>query len=179
MVDYLISTLLSFLIGTGHGLEPDHVSTARLYKKDYKKVIKFALSHSAGYILIAIPIIYLASFFEEEILIISYITGIFFGVLLMIETVTGKEFDIDPNFAGVLQGSVVLTPSKILTIVLAFASPFPYNVGILLAFAIGSTLSIMALSFLTMIPTKYSFWFNIVVSLITITYIMFQLITSI
>ncbi len=174
-MDYLISILLSLLIGVGHGIEPDHVSTARMFKKDYRKVVKFAISHSAGYLIIAIPLVYLSSFIENEILIASYLIGMAFGILLLIETLTGREFDIEPKFAGILQGSVVLTPSKILTIILAFQSSFPFNVLILLSFALGSALSITALSLLTLIPARFSFMFNISVSLITIAYIIYQL----
>ncbi len=178
-MEYLISILLSLAIGTGHGIEPDHVSTARLYKKDYRKIIKFAIFHSAGYLIIAIPLVYLASFFEEEIIIMADIIGMAFGALLLIETVTGREFDIEPKFAGILQGSIVLTPSKILTIILAFESAFPFNVLILSAFVLGSTISIIALGLLTLIPDRISFAFNIGVSLITIGYILYQLIATI
>ncbi|BBG25449.1 hypothetical protein [Sulfuracidifex tepidarius] len=178
-MEYLISVLFSLTIGIGHGIEPDHVSTARLYKKDYKKIIKFAMFHSAGYLIIAIPLVYLASLFEEEIIILADAIGIIFGALLLVETITGREFDIEPKFAGTLQGSVVLTPSKILTIILAFSSAFPFNVLILLAFALGSMTSIIALGLLTLIPERFSFIFNIAVSVITIAYILYQLITTI
>ncbi|MEM0016505.1 MAG: hypothetical protein QXE59_05655 [Saccharolobus sp.] len=84
------------------------------FLKSRIKILKFALTHSAGFVIIALPIVFLIG--DNRILyIISNIIGIIFAILLLIETITGKEFDIGPNKAGLLQGAFVITPTKVLT----------------------------------------------------------------
>ncbi|MEM3940143.1 MAG: hypothetical protein QXY68_08465 [Saccharolobus sp.] len=168
--------LLSLLLGLTHGIEPDHIATARLLKSRIK-IFKFALTHSAGFVIIALPIAFLIG--DNKILyIISNIIGIVFAILLLIETITGKEFDIGPNKAGLLQGAFVITPTKVLTIVLA-ASDFNiiFSIEIILAFVLASFTSIFSLAILNIIPKGIYKIINIIIALTTIIYLIFTIIS--
>ncbi|WWQ59556.1 hypothetical protein V6M85_08635 [Sulfolobus tengchongensis] len=169
--------LLSLLLGLSHGIEPDHVATARLLKSK-RKIVEFALSHSAGFLIIAIPIvIFIGSnrIFE----FIADIIGIIFSILLLIEVILDKEFDIGANKAGLLQGAFVITPTKVLVIVLASTDyNLIYSAEIILAFILASIFSISALAILNLIPKRIYKFVDGIIAIVTITYLISLLVIN-
>jgi len=166
--------ILAIILGLSHGIEPDHVVTARLLKTR-RKILQFALAHSAGFIIIAIPLVILIG--DNKILeIVADAVGIIFSILLIIETVTGKEFDIGANTAGVLQGAFVITPTKVLVIVIASSAyNLVYSIETLLAFILASSISIFSLSILNIIPKRIYKILNISIAIFTLGYLVFSL----
>ncbi|EZQ07019.1 MULTISPECIES: hypothetical protein [Acidianus] len=169
--------LLVIFLGLSHGLDPDHVATARMMKRK-GSILKFSLFHSAGFLIIALPLSLVVTIesIKQIILAGSFIIGIGIGGLLLFSAVMEKEFDLEPKI-GILQGSLVLTPSKILAILIAInAGEIFLSVFVLAIFVITSTLSIALLAFLNLIPRKVSRIFNIGIAIFTIIFLTYQLI---
>jgi len=177
-MDIIYSFIIVFILGLTHGLDPDHIVTARILKK-VTKIFKFSLFHSAGFLIIALPISLLLFVRGVKFIIIfvSYIIGIIISLLLLYGSIIGKEFEIEPKKFGLLQGALVLTPSKILTIVLAIASG-NVIIGLLIIaiFILTSVLSITIFAIINFIPKKYDKITNIMVSIFSLSYIIYNLI---
>ncbi|AWR95917.1 hypothetical protein [Acidianus brierleyi] len=177
-MDIIYSFIIVFILGLTHGLDPDHIVTARILKK-VTKIFKFSLFHSAGFLIIALPISLLLFVRGVKFIIIfvSYIIGIIISLLLLYGSIIGKEFEIEPKKFGLLQGALVLTPSKILTIVLAIASG-NVIIGLLIIaiFILTSVLSITIFTIINFIPKKYDKITNIMVSIFSLSYIIYNLI---
>ncbi|AAK43089.1 hypothetical protein SULI_03925 [Saccharolobus solfataricus] len=167
--------ILSLLLGLSHGIEPDHVATARLLKSRWK-IVQFALSHSAGFVIIAIPLVILIG--DNKFLeIISNIIGIIFSILLLIQAIFDKEIDIGANKAGLLQGAFVITPTKVLVIVIAStAYSILYSIEVISVFIIASAVSIISLSLLNFVPKRVYKIVDVGIALLTMTYLIFLLI---
>ncbi|AWR97875.1 hypothetical protein DFR86_10205 [Acidianus sulfidivorans JP7] len=178
-MEFIQDLLIVALLGLTHGFDPDHIATAKMLKKT-RKVIIFALSHSLGFVLLAIPlsIIFILLEINTSILeLAANIVGIIIGIILLISAITNKEFEIEPKSMGIIQGALVVTPSKILTIVLAITiGNFAYSIILLLAFILTSTISIIGLSLLKYIPERFSKLVNIIISIITIGFFTFSII---
>jgi len=177
-MDIIYSFIIVFILGLTHGLDPDHIVTARILKK-VTKIFKFSLFHSAGFIIIALPISLLLFIrgVKFAIIFISYIIGIIISLLLLYGSIIGKEFEIEPKKFGLLQGALVLTPSKILTIILAIASG-NIIIGLIITaiFILASISSITIFAIINFIPIKYDKIANITVSIFSIGYIAYNLI---
>ncbi|QXJ33997.1 hypothetical protein [Saccharolobus shibatae] len=167
--------ILSLLLGLSHGIEPDHVATARLLRSRWK-IIQFALSHSAGFIIIAIPLVILIG--DNKFLeIIADIVGIIFSILLLVQAIFDKEIDIGANKAGLLQGAFVITPTKVLVIVIASTGyTIPYSIEIVLSFIIASAASIISLSLFNLIPKRIYKIVDMGIGLLTMAYLIFLLV---
>ncbi|QGA55373.1 hypothetical protein GFS03_12725 [Sulfolobus sp. E5-1-F] len=167
--------ILSLLLGLSHGIEPDHVATARLLRSRWK-IIQFALSHSAGFVIIAIPLVILIG--ENKFLeIIADIIGIIFSILLLMQGIFEKEIDIGANKAGLLQGAFVITPTKVLVIVIASTGyNILYSIGIVSVFILASAVSIISLSLFNLIPKRIYKIVDIGIALLTMAYLIFLLI---
>ncbi|QXJ30962.1 hypothetical protein [Saccharolobus shibatae] len=168
--------ILSLLLGLSHGIEPDHVATARLLRSRWK-IIQFALSHSAGFIIIAIPLIILIG--DNKFLeIVADIVGIIFSILLLVQAIFDKEIDIGANKAGLLQGAFVITPTKVLVIVIASTGyTIPYSIEIVLSFIIASAASIISLSLFNLIPKRIYKIVDMGIGLLTMAYLIFLLVS--
>ncbi|AGJ63654.1 hypothetical protein [Saccharolobus islandicus] len=168
--------ILSLLLGLSHGIEPDHVATARLLRSRWK-IIQFALAHSAGFIIIAIPLVILIgdnNFLE----MIADIVGIIFSILLLVQAIFDKEIDIGANKAGLLQGAFVITPTKVLVIVIASTGyTLLYSIEIVSSFIIASAASIISLSLFNLIPKRIYKIVDIGIGLLTMAYLIFLLVS--
>lgn len=161
------------LLGLTHGFDPDHIATAKMLKS-FRKITIFSLSHSLGFVVLAIPLalIFIFTNVSTNILELSSdIVGIIIGVILLVSVITEKEFEIEPKSMGLLQGALIVTPSKVLTAILAITSGSIIDaITIVVVFVITSTLSIMTLSLFRFIPETYSKIVNALISLITIIF---------
>ncbi len=171
---FLQDLLIVTLLGLTHGLDPDHIASARILK-DANKIFKFSLFHSLGFVILAIPItilFYITSVNSSYLNVIGNLIGIGVALILLISTLIGREFEIEPKKFGLLQGSLVVTPSKIITILLAISlDNIIYSTAIVAAFIITSTISIFALSLLNIIPRKLDKPINVTVALVTIIFL--------
>ncbi|AAY81146.1 hypothetical protein [Sulfolobus acidocaldarius] len=180
MSDILYSLLISAFLGLAHGLDADHIANVRIFKS-VKKIFEFSLFHSAGFLIIAIPLslLSLVTILEFPLLITSYSIGLLVSGLLLYGTVKGKELEIEPKRFGLLQGALVISPSKLIVLILALASEsIFYAVLILLVFIVTSIISFMIFSLLNLIPKRFDKIVNIVISLGSIIYILYELITT-
>ncbi|XPI87237.1 hypothetical protein AB1303_15530 [Saccharolobus solfataricus] len=168
--------ILSLLLGLSHGIEPDHVATARLLRSRWK-IIQFALAHSAGFIIIAIPLVILIG--DNKFLeMISDIVGIIFSILLLVQAIFNKEIDIGANKAGLLQGAFVITPTKVLVIVIASTGyTLLYSIETVSSFIIASAASIISLSLFNLIPKRIYKIVDIGIGLLTMAYLIFLLVS--
>ncbi len=174
----IYSFIIVFVLGVTHGLDPDHIVTARILKK-VSKIFKFSLFHSAGFLIIALPISLFLFINEVKFLIIliSYIIGIVISIVLLYGSLIGKEFEIEPKKFGLLQGAFVLTPSKIITLVLAIASGSLIAALVIMSiFILASITSITIFSIINFIPKKFDKVSNIIVSLFSLTYILYNIV---
>lgn len=178
----LEDVILVALLGITHGFDPDHIATAKLLNK-FKKIFIFALSHSLGFVILAIPLSLLITILHLDPKILelpSNMVGLLVGTLLLLSVILEKEFEIEPKTMGILQGALIVTPSKILTVILAISSGvFLDAVIIVSVFVLSSTLSILALSLLNFIPKKYSKIANISISTATIIFFSLTIVESI
>lgn len=141
------------LIGVAHCLEPDHISSARLVRKN-RKLVEMAIFHSAGFALIAIPlslVLIYFSYVKPEIELASDLLGIVFGGLLLISGIFRLEFEVEPKSTGLIQGMFNVTPSKIVTIILAMnTGSILLGAGVITWFAIVTSLSIILVGMTTL-----------------------------
>lgn len=177
----LEDVILVSILGVTHGLDPDHIATVKMLK-NFQKILIFSISHGFGFVIFAIPlsfVLILAKINPNILEIPSDILGLIIGILLLFSAIVGKEFEIEPKGMGLLQGALVVTPSKILTVLLAITvGNFIDAIILVSVFVLTSTLSILSLSLLKFIPEKYSKIANITVSLVTIIFFssaLFQL----
>lgn len=174
---FLQDALIVALLGLTHGLDPDHIATVRILKNSVK-VLKFSIFHSLGFVILAIPltvILTITSINSVYLNIIGNLIGIGVALILLASAILGKEFEIEPKEMGLLQGSLVVTPSKIITVVLAISlDNIIYSIAIVGIFILSSTFSIFALSSLNMIPRKFDKPINVAISLLTIIFLVFS-----
>ncbi|ARM76658.1 hypothetical protein [Acidianus manzaensis] len=170
---FIQDILIVALLGLTHGFDPDHITTAKMLKK-FRKVVIFALSHSLGFVLLAIPLSIILILIKINTFILQIsadVIGIIIGMILMISVLINKEFELEPKSMGIVQGALVVTPSKLLTVVLAITvDSFINSIFILSLFILTSTISIIALSLLKYIPNRFSKLANIIISLVTIIF---------
>ena len=172
--------LVTGLLALSHGLEPDHISGARMMKTR-RKVAIFAAFHSLGFLLITIPIaiaLSLASYVRPSLEAASYIVGIAFGMILLMSVILGKELEIEPKGAGIVQGALVVTPSKILAIIFAMdTGSVLYGVFIVAWFSAITWISIFLMGWINVyIPKSADRYVNLAVSILTIAYFTFLLV---
>ncbi|AHC52025.1 hypothetical protein SUSAZ_08845 [Sulfolobus acidocaldarius SUSAZ] len=173
--------MISALLGLGHGLDADHIANVRIFKS-LKKIFQFSLFHSAGFLIMAIPLslLSLVTILEFPLLITSYSIGLLVSGLLLYGTVKGKEFEIEPKSLGLLQGALVISPSKLIVITLSLMSEnILYSVLILFVFITTSVLSFMIFSLLNFIPKRFDKIVNILISIGSIIFILYEFITTI
>ena len=94
LVVLVFAGLLSSALGIVHAFEPDHSAMLRL-TKGTRKYLKFGLFPGLGFTIIAVPLVFLFSmdrFLEEA----GVMIGIAFVVVLIIQEVTGREFEVSP-----------------------------------------------------------------------------------
>ncbi|BDC17164.1 hypothetical protein [Acidianus sp. HS-5] len=171
---FLQDLIIVALLGLTHGLDPDHIASARVLRNNIK-ILKFALFHSLGFVILAVPltiIFLIVSVSSAYLNILGNLVGIGVALILLISTLIGREFEIEPKKLGLLQGSLVVTPSKIITILLAISlDNIIYSTVLVGVFVVSSTFSIFALSSLNMIPRKLDKPINIAVALVTIIFL--------
>lgn len=175
----LTDLLVTGLLALSHGLEPDHVSGARMMKSR-RKVATFAAFHSLGFLLIAVPISVLLGFAKDvgpSLEVASYIVGIAFGVVLLLSAITGRELEIEPKGAGIVQGALVITPSKILAIVLASGTgSILYGTLVVIWFSVITWMSIFLLGWANLyVPKSVDRYVNFLVSVVTVGYFTYLL----
>ncbi|MBW9141176.1 MAG: hypothetical protein K1T65_05715 [Candidatus Aramenus sp.] len=177
----LESLAIVVILGLSHGLDPDHVVMTRMLKR-FSKVISFALFHSAGFLVIALPlalVILSFSWAKGAIAIGSYAVGMAVSVVFLWASLIGREIEVEPKGLGLIQGALVLTPSKVLSLTIALASgEIAYSALILLAFIASSFVSLLVLSLVNLVPIKVEKPFNLAISLISLGYIAYELLTS-
>ncbi len=167
------------LIAIAHGLEPDHISSARLVKKS-RKLVEMAVFHSAGFALIAVPISLVLIYFsyaKAEIEVASDLVGIIFGVLLLVSGIFGMEFEVEPKSTGLLQGMFNVTPSKIVTIILAMnTGSVLLGAGVIAWFAVVTSLSIILVFVVTFrVHRNLDRFLDVIIGNITIAFFIFLL----
>ena len=160
---------LSLALGVAHAFEPDHLATLRLMKGT-RKYLEFGLSHGLGFAVIAVPLVFLFSLdrvLEEA----GVVIGIAFAVLLIVQEVTGREFEVSPHGSGVLQGALAVTPSKVLVAALASTAGLIGAVASVLAFIASSTVGMVAAGYaMGKVPEKLEKGINVSVALVAIAY---------
>ncbi len=180
--DFLGSLALVVALGLTHGLDPDHVAMARLLKK-FSRVVSFALFHTAGFLIIALPLAFVVLHFSyagKAIETGAYAVGLAVSSVLLFSAVTGREMEVEPRGQGLMQGALVLTPSKVVSLSLAVASgEVVYSLAILLAFVASSFLSLLLLSAVNLVPKNVERPFNVAVSLASIGYSAYGLLTAV
>jgi len=73
----------------------------------------------------------------------------------LVQAIFNKEIDIGANKAGLLQGAFVITPTKVLVIVIASTGyTLLYSIEIVSSFIIASAASIISLSLFNLIPKR-------------------------
>ncbi|BCS94051.1 MAG: hypothetical protein MjAS7_2659 [Metallosphaera javensis (ex Sakai et al. 2022)] len=167
------------LIGVAHGLEPDHISSARLVRKN-RKLVEMAIFHSAGFALIAIPlslVLIYFSYVKPEIELASDLLGIVFGGLLLISGIFRLEFEVEPKSTGLIQGMFNVTPSKIVTIILAMnTGSILLGAGVITWFAIVTSLSIILVGMATLrLPRNLDRVLDVATGTITILFFILLL----
>ncbi|WP_126449582.1 hypothetical protein [Sulfodiicoccus acidiphilus] len=166
--------LLVLGLGAAHALEPDHIATMKTMasKREY---LKFSLGHGLGFAMVAIPIILLFGF-VRVLEVAGDLIGLGVGVLLLVEEISGKEFEVKGGGMGVAQGALALTPSKVLVAVLAAeAGLLLGSVYIALFIVISSSLMYVLAIALTYVPTRASKVVGIAVALATIAFVLYTM----
>ncbi|QKQ99229.1 hypothetical protein GWK48_01405 [Metallosphaera tengchongensis] len=175
--DYFITiTLLSI----SHGLEPDHISAARMVKGK-RKLVQLALFHSVGFLVISIPLSIVLTYYALLIPFAQFLAnliGIIFGSILVMSAVTGKEIEIEPKSGGLVQGMFNVTPSKLITIVLAIKTgSVVLGSSLILWFGFVTSISIISIGMINAyIPVRFNRTINLVVGVVTIVYFLSSMI---
>ncbi|MCI2413657.1 MAG: hypothetical protein MPF33_00160 [Candidatus Aramenus sp.] len=177
----LESLAVVVVLGLTHGLDPDHVVMTRMLKR-FSKVVSFALFHTTGFLVVALPLALVILSFsgaKGAIAIGSYAVGMIVSVVFLWASLVGREIEVEPKGLGLLQGALVLTSSKVVSLTIALASgELTYSVLILLAFVASSFASLLALSLVNLVPSRIERPFNLAVSLVSLGYIAYELSTS-
>ena len=160
---------LSLALGLAHAFEPDHLATLRLMKGT-RKYLEFGLSHGLGFAVIAAPLVFLFSL-DRLLEEIGVVIGIAFAVLLIIQEITGREFEVSPHGSGVLQGALAVTPSKVLVAALASTLGLIGAVASVLAFIASSTIGMVAAGYaMGKVPEGLEKGINFSIALAAIAY---------
>ena len=106
--------------------------------------------------------------FLEEV---GVAVGTAFAVVLIIQEVTRREFEVSPHGSGVLQGALAVTPSKVLVAALASTVGLIGAVASVLAFIAFSTIGMVAAGYaMGKVPEKLEKGINVSVALVAIAY---------
>ena len=160
---------LSLALGLAHAFEPDHLATLRLMKGT-RKYLEFGLSHGLGFAVIAAPLVFLFSL-DRLLQEIGVVIGIAFAVLLIIQEIVGREFEVSPHGSGVLQGALAVTPSKVLVAALASTLGLIGAIVSVLAFIASSTIGMVAAGYaMGKVPERLEKGINFSIALAAIAY---------
>ncbi|AWS00112.1 hypothetical protein [Metallosphaera hakonensis] len=167
------------IIALAHGLEPDHISSARLVRQK-RKLVYLALFHSVGFLIVATPLsmalIYF-SFLKPSIEFASNIVGIIFGALLLISAILRLDMEIEPKGTGLLQGMLNVSPSKVMAVILAMDTrSLIAGTFVILWFSFVTSLSIVIMGLATLrIPSSLERSLDITIGIITVTFFSLSL----
>ena len=152
-----------------HAFEPEHLAPLRLMR-GRRKYLEFGLSHGLGFAVVAVPLVFLFSMdsFLEEV---GVAVGIAFEVVLIVQEVTGREFEVSPHGSGALQGALAVTPSKVLVAALASTVGLIEAVTSVLTFIGSSTIGMtVAGHAMGEVPEKLEKGINFSIALVAIAY---------
>ncbi|MEM3358824.1 MAG: hypothetical protein QXF40_04690 [Metallosphaera sp.] len=161
-------------IAVAHGLEPDHISATRMIR-GMRRLAYLGLSHSIGFVIVAIPISLLLIYFtylKPAIELVSYGIGIGLGAILLVSAILKLDIELEPKGTGLIQGMFSITPSKVITIIIAMdTGSMLLGTGLILWFATISALSIIGVGMLNLrAPGNLDRTLDVIVASITIGY---------
>jgi len=124
LLPLLIIFIISLGLGLAHGAEPDHLATISALGKGLRKAVWFAAGHSLGFVLIALPILFVLHALPENDLFKLVADAVSIGIagIVIYAELSGRELEVGYRSGGglgIAQGALAFTPTKALLLVLA------------------------------------------------------------
>ncbi|PSO08869.1 hypothetical protein B9Q04_03375 [Candidatus Marsarchaeota G2 archaeon BE_D] len=174
MLPLLIIFIISLGLGLAHGAEPDHLATISALGKGLRKAVWFAAGHSLGFVLIALPILFVLHALPENDLFKLVADAVSIGIagIVIYAELSGRELEVGYRSGGglgIAQGALAFTPTKALLLVLASTASPPIMILSLALFTLASSASMVGFGlFKRTLKREWDRYLNLIIAIVAI-----------